>query len=556
MGRTVNGRRRSTLIRRWPIRHPWHRFLINLLCLTLVLTGFPIHSANSESVYSGWWDVGFGNGVFAAIGPQELFLSADGNRWYRLPNHESLQAITFAEEQFVAVGSGVFVSKNGVEWKQVSPEFERREGIYRFVWNGQDIAVGHGIAVVVSSMGWLSTSKNLIDWTHLKVDASLRAVKYLGGRFVVLSLDGPIFVSADGLTWSRHETGTTSLTDAAYSGDHFVIGGNRLVTSTDGQVWETDTNGDLTGGPYLAYGRNILVAAHNQLIRTSADGRKWDVVSRNSSWNIQALTYDGELFVAVGPNTLITSKDGWKWTQPVLATTRDVTEIINHLDTDSTCLQLECRRHLPAEAQIPVLSPLNKVGSTATGIGSVGDPLRGTHFRWLKPSGDSVFTILDLTAGKLKGGKPRGAPIFRVDRPHLGVPYPHINTPDALNHQPIPQWSMTATAKVPAVMKATGRAMVVVAVASDAQALYSAYREDGFSVGSATVTEASGVAGSWVGGLAGAKAGSTLGAMVGTAIFPGIGTAIGGVVGGLVGGVAGSLGGRSLGKQAATWAQR
>ena len=91
-----------------------------------------------------------------------------------------------------------------------------------------------------------------------------------------------------------------------------------------------------------------------------------------------------------------------------------------------------------------------------------------------------------------------------------------------------------------------GRAFRPLGVITDTLQIADAIQQDGGTVGSNTVREATNVAGGWAGGVAGAQAGAALGAAVGT-VVPIVGNVVGGLVGGVVGGIAGSLLGGNLG---------
>lgn len=201
-------------------------------------------------------------------------------------------------------------------------------------------------------------------------------------------------------------------------------------------------------------------------------------------------------------------------------------------------------------------SPVGAIGASLVGPVMVRDPLAGTNFGWGVPRGDTVLEIRDLTAGRIKNGVPVGKPMLRVDRPHPGFDYPHVNTEGIgtsviANHTEISPglFKMVKNADTIAQVARTAQTgLVVVAVAADGYELYGAYNADGQSIGPNTAAAAGGIAGSWAGAWAGAEAMAAGGAALGTAIAPGPGTVVGGLVGGIVGGIGVALGGRGLGR--------
>lgn len=212
------------------------------------------------------------------------------------------------------------------------------------------------------------------------------------------------------------------------------------------------------------------------------------------------------------------------------------------------------------------------------GIQLLGDISKGgligseySQYGFYPSNGSTVFGIMDKNLGRIRNGRPVGAPVIRIDGPHKQgkINYPHINFDNVesypfsnpqmidqiknIDHSKIPKSVynfFNGTNKAAKVVKSGGKAMAVLGIALDAYDLYNTINddlndEDG-RIGKKTVSTAVGIGGSWAGGAAGAKLGAMGGAAIGS-IFPGPGTIIGGFVGSLLGGVIGSIGGRLLG---------
>ncbi len=172
------------------------------------------------------------------------------------------------------------------------------------------------------------------------------------------------------------------------------------------------------------------------------------------------------------------------------------------------------------------------------------------------PQGAARLKVTDLTQGRVKAGKPVGKPILRIDAPHGGASYPHVNVEnmpsglkplEALDHAKIPNIPTGALKAA----KHLGKGLVVVGIAADAYDLKTSYDADkarGDGRYTETKKAVGRVAGGWSGAIGGAAAGAAIGSIV-----PGVGTAIGGLVGGVVGGIGGSIGGSKLGEWVASW---
>ncbi len=188
--------------------------------------------------------------------------------------------------------------------------------------------------------------------------ASWDVVTYANGLFVAGGSDGVLATSADGTTWTRHDTtggeewnsivyasasgwlayddqnGTLlASTDgvtwapkalpAAATGDTFTsIGyGNGVivllgysggsVSSTDGATW---TKSSVTGYS-IAYGSGVFVVAQSSgQMAWSADGVNWTAATQPASLLYAKVAFNNGRFVATNGTQLLVSTDGKTWT--------------------------------------------------------------------------------------------------------------------------------------------------------------------------------------------------------------------------------------------------
>ncbi|KAI1715140.1 hypothetical protein Ddc_11172 [Ditylenchus destructor] len=147
----------------------------------------------------------------------------------------------------------------------------------------------------------------------------------------------------------------------------------------------------------------------------------------------------------------------------------------------------------------------------------------------IKPTSGSGSTVLKVVDDVAKTWA------VRVDKPHVGHQYNHINVNKAVSglkdpHTPIPNAALTLAKGVNQVAKVIEKVepvMQAVVIANDAyQLVDAAYSDFKYSrCPRRTIRKAGAVGGSYVGLYAGAKAGGSVGA------------GIGGMVGGLFGGI-------------------
>lgn len=207
---------------------------------------------------------------------------------------------------------------------------------------------------------------------------------------------------------------------------------------------------------------------------------------------------------------------------------------------------------------------------------AIGEPIKASgvrralprQFKVMAPEGTtSVVGIIDSTAGRMRGNPPRptGEWLLRLDTPHRGAEFNHININPRLTklpdpHAPIPSSAITVgkgIAKTAKVMQKVNKVALPIAVVLDTVRLGCAVyddieRNDGKP--KQTVKTGASIAGGWTGGVAGGMGGVEAGAAIGGAIgacFGGVGAIPGAAIGSIVGGIVGSIGGGVAGSYGA-----
>ncbi|PAA82565.1 hypothetical protein BOX15_Mlig019912g1 [Macrostomum lignano] len=152
----------------------------------------------------------------------------------------------------------------------------------------------------------------------------------------------------------------------------------------------------------------------------------------------------------------------------------------------------------------------------------------------------SSLIVID-NFGKIKNGKCIPEWVFRLDKPHKGCNYSHLNInskmfgiPDP--HTPIPDWMVKYGKTFGKGAKVAGKLFSIVGIVADiynvCKSVVKDYRENG-SVESAVATGAK-TAAPVVGSRMACPAGASAGAVIGTAILPGVGTVVGSICGSLL----------------------
>jgi len=229
--------------------------------------------------------VGFGNGVFVAVGGTStvtnnsiVSTSVDGVNWIERVTPAtlySLKAVAFGQGKFVVVGAGgtILSSTDGANWvdRTIGGPQELRSVTYG---NGKFVAVGVSGAVRYSTDG--------DNWTATTAPGNLNSVSYGNGLFAAVGESRTIITSTNGSTWSGSKATTPATTASrvfrsiSYVGDRFIVVGDKddtgsvamVINSTDGNIWTRELAniqavlyGSTRGnGTYVAVGAGGTIA--------------------------------------------------------------------------------------------------------------------------------------------------------------------------------------------------------------------------------------------------------------------------------------------------------
>jgi CSLREA domain-containing protein len=302
--------------------------------------------------------VAFGGGLFVAVGDNRTVItSADGINWTvrggipaGLPRQ--LNSVTHTGTQFVVIsqdpsgangsGAGVMTSPDGVTWTQRSvPTTQPLTGVA----SGGGVIVAVGIAA--DANGTFLSSTDGMTWTARAANepgpgvarSFGRAVTYGTAGFIAATSRGTVYASTDGTTnWQSRTLATSrTLSSVAHNGSTFcAVGVNGAIySSPDGATWTAQSGPD-----YIAYffwgsvkyaGGQFVAVGLSDSVMTSPDCVNWTV--RNpaaplvpfapANGSLEDVAYGGGLFVAVGDIVIsptqtevriLTSPDGINWT--------------------------------------------------------------------------------------------------------------------------------------------------------------------------------------------------------------------------------------------------
>jgi hypothetical protein len=356
----------------------------------------PVKSGTQQNLN----DVTYGSNRYVAIGSgATILISADGLNWSQVMISHSLigtailNRIVWNGTKFVVTGMGaIYTSNDGLRWTEIIPNPSMKIADNRFhniVWTGSKFVIfshpkfsyiytsSDGITwsrvantnlpilvmdveyspalnlyVGVSDCASIYSSYDLVTWTlqngggcsGLKTPLpGLSTIVYDGTNFIAMGRGGNMYISADGISWVNHITGSFNYTASFNNGIGAIAlgSGGSIQYSADGGInWTlqktsvTNTYYDIiwAGGQYVAVGSGVS---------TSPDGYNWTQQSVPPGIGIftsggvgyavylNAAAYSGTKYVAVGySSTIIVSNDGKNWSKVPLNFTYNFYDVV------------------------------------------------------------------------------------------------------------------------------------------------------------------------------------------------------------------------------------
>lgn len=147
--------------------------------------------------------------------------------------------------------------------------------------NGRYVFAGSGASYS------LLTSTDGSNWTitNTTVGLPFEAATYGNGKFVLVTSDGEIVTTSDGVNYSLVQFPSTELFSVAYGNGRFVAvggsvsAGSTIYTSTDGLNWTSTRSGSAVWNSAIFTRGGFYVAGRgNSTLLTSTNGTSWTVV--------------------------------------------------------------------------------------------------------------------------------------------------------------------------------------------------------------------------------------------------------------------------------------
>jgi len=271
------------------------------------------------SITREWKNVGFGNGLFVAVGGSTggIMTSPDGGLWTTRSASitTEFRSVCFGGGRFVAVADAsnstahVMTSLDGFSWT-TGTVFAKN------AWNS--VVFGNGVFVAVAWTGEgnrVMTSTNGTTWTsgQSPADNNWQSVVYGDGVFVAVADNDNgfdtrrVMTSLNGTVWTLHESADdlASWNSVAHGNGLFVaVAHDQIMTSPDGTSWTLRQSPAPHPWWSVAFGNGLFVAVAWEGVggraMSSPDGVVWTVnptTAADSGW--YSVAFGAETFVAV-----------------------------------------------------------------------------------------------------------------------------------------------------------------------------------------------------------------------------------------------------------------
>jgi hypothetical protein len=287
----------------------------------------------SSGMTNGISCLAYGNGVFVATIPGKVsppVVSSDGVHWTpaRAAVTIDFGDVLYACGKFVAVGGrldggnlnnyfqgagAAVTSTDGIQWSATSVDTQPLQAVTYA--QGLFVAVGGGQA---------ATSEDAVNWTSHDCGTTniLEGIAYGSGVFVAVGQNGTIVTSTNAADWVVRAVPWTNyyLGHVVYGKGVFVAlplyerGGGPILASRDGADWSLVNCGGTDRFCSLAYGNGVFVVMGCDTVQTSTNGWDWSMAGPTPWWETEGAVYiRGSFATFVGYSGIYTSTDATNW---------------------------------------------------------------------------------------------------------------------------------------------------------------------------------------------------------------------------------------------------
>jgi hypothetical protein len=283
--------------------------------------------------------VTWGNDQFVAVGNWIIVTSPDGVTW---TSQRASPVINFRDviwagsplNLFLAAGPGnkISTSADGDNWTEQPVGLSGNQRVDSLAWNGSKlVAAGGGLSI---SDRFVATSENTTSWNISSFTSQFRDIIWDGSQFMAVESGMTIYASPDGDNWTLAVTSPPSaslLNGLVWDDSQYTAVGRVVMHSSDGSTWTIQsmfTNNELNAitwngdSQYVTVGEHgtILVAGEPLYALAEVQGYKWEDLNGNGEWDegepvMPGVTIYADLnqddVLEEGEPSVVTDENGW-----------------------------------------------------------------------------------------------------------------------------------------------------------------------------------------------------------------------------------------------------
>ena len=283
--------------------------------------------------------VAFGNGKFVGIGNNNISISSDGKNWNTnvVTLGSSSNSISFGDGKFFVAStlvSNVKYSTDGINWesKATVAVYDNTVGV-KYI-NEKYIILGNATVVLFST--------DLESWNRANLPSGIVAwdITYGKGKYILVGYinnKGCIYTSTDLTNWVQvlYFESITSFTSVSFGNNRFVAVGtdSTYATSTDGEIWETNTSELFRTATNIEYNIDVFsVIGNDGTILNSTDGENWLSLTTGIYEDLQKIKFIHNKYCCIGENVFITSNDEENWEKNIIGNDISLSDFVYNGD--------------------------------------------------------------------------------------------------------------------------------------------------------------------------------------------------------------------------------
>ena len=241
------------------------------------------------------FSVVFAQGKFVAVGggasKGHVVVTRDGKSWKEVHTTTTrIVPIVYGNKRFIVGTEGGFqFSSDGENWKKGSPLTYDRGLYFRRAAYGNGVFVFAGDCDIAGGMprgGWFATTKDgekVLSFVTSNLPNN-RAIAFGAGKFVMIGEKGYRATSTDGIAWKVSSDKTEDFRHVFWDGKRFILSADgKVFLSSDGLAWTKTAQQWLSCEPQCLSPKGMVGVSWKTNLWHSENALDWKKVSEDGT---------------------------------------------------------------------------------------------------------------------------------------------------------------------------------------------------------------------------------------------------------------------------------